>query len=375
MSEGEKTQAPTARRREEARKQGNVWQPRELAPAAAVAVAALAAMLAGPMLWQALAGFLEAALESAVPMGDDSLPVTEMAGRVPVRVPLGLAAVVGGVTAGLSMAASRHVTLDSLAPKFARLNPVSGLQRIFSMTGLTGAVTAIVKLAALGGVAVVVLMPLLPRLANVGDDGGAMVVVGDAIARLLGASALVLVVIAVIDGGISFVLRERKLMMTMDEVKRESRQNDGAPEVKAAIRRAQMAAASRRMRSTLADASVVVVNPTHFAVAMRYQPGSDAAPVVVEKGRLEMAAAIIAVARELKIPVIRSPRLARALFFTAKAGQPVREELFGAVATILAFVMSFDAPEAEGVPPVFVPPAFDFDEAGGRRKPGAAMPL
>ena len=83
-----------------------------------------------------------------------------------------------------------------------------------------------------------------------------------------------------------------------------------------------------------------------------------------------MAQAIIAVARELKVPVIRTPRLARALFFTARLGDPVREELFGAVATILAFVMSFDAPEAEAPPPVFVPPAFDFDAAGARRKPG-----
>jgi flagellar biosynthetic protein FlhB len=211
---------------------------------------------------------------------------------------------------------------------------------------------------------------LVPQLANIGEEAGALAVIGNAIGRMFGAAALVLVVIAIVDGGISFVLRERKLMMTLDEVKRESRQNDGSPEVKAAIKRAQYAAATRRLRQGMADASVVVVNPTHFAVAMRYQPGSDAAPVVVEKGRLEIAAAIISVARELQIPVIRSPRLARALFFTARRGDPVREELFNAVATILAFVMSFDAPEAEAVPPVFVPPDFDFDEAGDRRKPG-----
>lgn len=375
MSEGEKTQAPTARRREEARKQGNIWQPRELGAAAAVATAALAVTAAGPLLWQALAAFLAQSLAAAVPMPDDSLPVTEFAARLPLKLPLMLAISVAVVTGGLSIAASRHVTIDSLAPKFSRVNPVSGLQRIFSMTGLAGALTAMLKLAAVAGVAMVIVLPLLPRLANIGDDGGALAVIGGAIARLIGASALVLLVIAIIDGAISFVLREKKLMMTLDEVKRESRQNDGSPEVKAAIKRAQYAAATRRLRSTLAEASVVVVNPVHFAVAMRYQPGSDAAPVVVEKGRLEMAQAIIAVAREMKIPVIRTPRLARALFFSARRGEPVREELFSAVATILAFVMSFDAPEAEGVPPVFVPPAFDFDEHGDRRKAGAPLPL
>jgi flagellar biosynthetic protein FlhB len=369
-SDAEKTQAPTVRRREDARRDGNIWQPRELGPAAAVMTGALAIMAAGPALWQGLADFLAHSLIAAVPMPDDSLPITEFAARLPVRLPLSLALAVAAVTSGLAIAASRHVSFDALVPKISRLNPVSGLARIFSLGGLGGAFTAILKLGAVAGVAIVIVRPLLPQLANIGEDGGALAVIGAAIGRLFGAAALVLVVIAVVDGGISFVLRERKLMMTLDEVKRESRQNDGSPEVKAAIKRAQYAAATRRLRQGMADASVVVVNPTHFAVAMRYQPGSDAAPVVTEKGRLEIAAAIVAVARELQIPVVRSPRLARALFFSARRGDPVREELFNAVATILAFVMSFDAPETEAVPPVFVPPDFDFDESGDRRKPG-----
>ena len=369
-TDAEKTQQATPRRREEARKQGNVWQPRELAPAAALVVATLMTMLAGPLLWQGLAGFLRLALEEATPLPDDSLPVTEIAGELPWGVPAGLAVAVAIVTAGLSMATARNISLNGLAPKFSRISPIAGLQRIFSLTGLAGAGTAILKLAAVAGVALAVLVPLLPRLANIGEGSGALALLGDAMARLLGAAALVLVVIALLDAGISWVLREKKLMMTLDEVKRESRQNDGAPEVKAALRRAQQAAATRRMQSTMKDASVVVVNPTHFAVALRYQPGSDAAPVVVEMGRLDTAAAIVVVANDLGIPVIRTPRLARALFFTAKRGMPVREELFSAVATILAFVMSFDAPDPEAAPAVHVPPAFDFDENGARRRPG-----
>lgn len=370
MSDAEKTQAPTARRREEAKKQGNVWAPRELGAAVAVMVGALAAAGGGPLFWQAMAAFMAEALGAAVPMADDSLPVTELARRLPVGLPLALALAVTVVTGGLAIAASRNVSLASLAPRISRVSPVSGLQRMFSMTGVAGAFTSILKLAAVATVAGVVVLPLLPQLANIGDDGGGLAVIGRAIVRLFGAAAVVLVVIAAIDGGISFILREKKLMMTLDEVKRESRQNDGSPEMKAAIKRAQYAAATRRLAASMADAAVVVVNPTHFAVAMRYQPGSDAAPVVLEKGRLEIARAIIAVARQAGVPVIRSPRLARALFFTARRGDPVREELFGAVATILAFVMSFDAPEGEAVPPVFVPPAFDFDEKGERRRAG-----
>lgn len=371
-SEGDKTEKPTARRREEARRQGNVWQPRELAPAAAVATAALAVALAGPGLWLGMAGLMGTALGNAAPATDDALPIAELAVAIPWRPPAGLAAAVALVTTGAALATSRHVSLSSLAPKFARLSPVQGLQRIFSMTGAAGALTATLKLAAVAGVAGAVVLPLLPRLASIGDDAGALVVIGNAIARLLGAAALVLVAIAVLDAGISFVLRERKLMMSLDEVKRESRQNDGSPEVKAAIRRAQHAAATRRMRGALADAAVVVVNPVHFAVAMRYRPMQDAAPVVVEKGQLEIARAIAAAAGELKIPVIRSPRLARALFFSARIGDPVREELFAAVATILAFVMRFDDVDPEAAPAVFVPAAFDFDATGARRRPGVA---
>ncbi|MBC7521092.1 MAG: EscU/YscU/HrcU family type III secretion system export apparatus switch protein, partial [Sandarakinorhabdus sp.] len=234
-SDAEKTQAPTARRREDARRDGNIWQPRELGPAGAGMTGALATMAAGPALWQALADSLAHSLIAAVPMADDSLPITEFAARLPVRLPIMLALAVAVVTSGLAIAASRHVSFAALAPKFSRLNPVSGLARIFSLGGLGGAFTAILKLGAVAGVAIVIVQPLLPQLANIGEDGGALAVIGAAIGRLFGAAALVLVVIAVVDGGISFVLRERKLMMTLDEVKRESRQNDGSPEVKAAI--------------------------------------------------------------------------------------------------------------------------------------------
>ena len=373
---GDKTEAPTARRREEAREQGNVWQPRELGPALVVATAALVVPAAGPWLWRGLAGFLAEALQvDTLPFDSGDAAVAALAVRVPIAVPLVLAAAIAVVTTLAAIATSRNVTLASLAPKWSRISPVSGLQRLFSATGAAGAVTAILKLAAIAALALAIVPPLLPRLANIGDDGGAFVVIGAAIARLFGAAALLLVAVAIVDGAISFVLRERKLMMSRDEIRRESRQNDGAPEVKAALRRAQMAAATRRMKSSLADAAVVVVNPVHFAVALRYRPGEDMAPLVIEKGRLDMAQAIIAAAHELKLPVIRTPRLARALFFSARRGDPVREELFTAVATILAFVMRFDDPGGDAAPPVFVPPDFDFDELGARRKPGAPLPL
>ncbi len=369
MAEGDRTEAPTPRRRQQAREQGDIWQPRELGPAVALAVAAAALALAGPWLWRDLAGFL--ALGLALAGEGDAASLVALARRVPLAVPVALALAVALLGTALALATARRVSLAALAPKLSRLDPLKGLAKLFSPSAAVGAVTAILKLAAVAALAQFVALPLLPGLVEAGEGAGGLAGVGGAVARLAMAGALLLAAIAAIDAGASFLIRENRLKMTRDEVRRESRQNDGAPEIKAAIRRAQFAAASRRMQGALKDAAVVVVNPLHFAVAMRYDAGSDAAPVVVEKGRLEIAAAIVTAARALDIPVIRSPRLARALFFTARRGEPVREELFAAVATILAFVMSFDAPETEAPPPVSVPPDFDFDETGARRRPGA----
>ena len=377
MSEDDKSQPATPRRRADALKEGNVWAPKEIAPAMAICVGAGIAALLGGRLWTGLAGFLAEALGAA---GDrhgfgaaDDLPIVWLAALTPWHVPLLLAAIIIVVTVAAAQSATRHISLSLLAPKLSRLNPASGLKRIFSMTGLAGAATALLKLLLIGGSAAFILSPFIASLAEAGEGAGGLALVGVAIQRLFMVVALAMLVVALTDAGISWQLREKKLRMSLQEVKRENRQDNGAPEIKAAIRRAQYAAAKRRLQTSLAEASVLVVNPTHFAVALRYRAGEDMAPFVLEQGRDEMARAIIEVARDLKLPVIRSPRLARALYFTARRGQPVREELYAAVATILAFVMSLGDPDSP--PVVSVPPAFDFDEHGGRRKPGAALPL
>ncbi len=375
MSDAEKTQPATPKRRADALKEGNVWAPREIGPAAAVLVAAALLTAAGERLWFGLAAFLRLALSAA---GEAALAGPEMMlGAVVALIPwqgvVVLAVAVMLVTGGLVQGAARHVSLGMAAPKLSRLSPMKGLQKIFSMQGLAGAGTSLLKLVVIGGAGAAVLLPLISGLAEAGEGAGGLSVVGQAVLRLLVAAALAMIVVAGADAGLTWILRENKLKMSLDEVKRENRQDNGAPELKAAIRRAQFAASKKRLTTVLADASVVVVNPVHFAVALRYRPGEDAEPVMLEKGREDSALAIIAVAQALGKPVVRSPRLARALFFTGRAGQGVREELYLAVATVLAFVMRFE--DMRDVPAVEVPPAFDFDETGGRRKPGAPLPL
>lgn len=363
----DKTQPATPRRRERAVRDGDLWQPRELAPAVVLALMTLALALAGTAGWHGLAGWFADVLGR----GEDM--------DVPWAAPVVLAwlagpALLAGVAAlAAAFAVNRQLSGAALTPRWSRLDPGAGLRRIISAQGGVQALTALAKLALVGAVGLTVLVPAVPTL--VAADVDDLSAVGRSLLRLLVLASGAGLAIAVIDAGGSWWIRERRLRMSLDEVKREQRENDGAPEVKAALKRAQYAAATRRLQSSLADAAVVVVNPVHFAVAMRYRSGVDAAPVVVEKGRLDQARAIIDVARALKVPVVRAPRLARALFFTARRGQMVREELFAAVATVIAFVLSFDDPEHEAAPFVPVPPAYDFDERGRRRKPGPPVPL
>lgn len=364
----DKTEKPTPRRREKALADGNVLAPRELGPAVSLAAATLFLGLAGPALWQDLAGFLADSLARAA--APDARALLR---RLPILWPIALFAGVAVAAFGVQLGITRHVSLTMAAPKLSRLSPLAGLKRLFGWQGLAGAATALLKIGGMAALALVVLTPLLPAL--VGIEEGGLPLIGAALLRLALAATLLLVLVAAGDAGFAWWRREQGLMMSRDEVKRESRENEGAPELKAALRRAQQEAAKGRMKQGLADAAVVVVNPVHFAVALRYRAGTDAAPVVVEKGRLDMALALIAAARELGVPIIRTPRLARALFWSAKRGQMVRPELFQAVATILAFVMRFDDPEGEAAPDVFVPPALDFDEHGRPRKPGAPLPL
>ncbi len=372
-----KTEEPTPRRLERATREGEVWQPRELGPALALLVGAGGLSLAGGTAWTMLARYLASGLDGAATAIAYDAGLRVLA-QTPVAIVLIVAAAAAVVHTLAGLVVARGWVSARLTPKFNRINPLAGLARLFSREGLTSALLALAKLAAFSAAGWMLFAPGLAALlrldGGLADSGGA---IGAAVERLTAMMAVGLVAIAAVEGVTSFTAFRRKLKMSPDEVRREQRQDNGAPELKAAIRRAQLASASRRMRKTMAEATVVVVNPTHFAIAMRYRPGIDAAPVLLEKGRELTAEAIIATARALAVPIVRAPRLARAVFFTGRIGDVVREELFGAVAIVIAYVLSFDSPADVGdaAPAVQVPPAFDFDESGARRKPGTPAPL
>jgi len=160
--------------------------------------------------------------------------------------------------------------------------------------------------------------------------------------------------------------RGRRLRMSKEEVKQEHKESEGSPELKRAIRQRQHEVLSGSARSAVQTATVVVTNPTHFAVALRYDRLKDAAPLVVARGRGETALAIRDLATEGAVPILEYPQLTRAIYYTSRAGHGISEELYVAVATVLAFVFRLDQAQAEGLsqPSVLVPDDHRFDENG-----------
>jgi flagellar biosynthetic protein FlhB len=194
----------------------------------------------------------------------------------------------------------------------------------------------------------------------------ALVTVGNTFVLTVVIMAIALAAIAVLDVPAQIFQRGGRLRMSKQEVKDEHKQTEGSPELKAAVRQRQHQVLRGSARAAVADATVILTNPTHFAVALRYRPGEDAAPIVVARGRGATAEAIRELAKESTVPILSYPQLARAIYYTTQTGHIIREDLYLAVASVLAFVFNLDAANAAGAaqPPVEVPKGARFDEKG-----------
>jgi len=252
--------------------------------------------------------------------------------------PVLVAAVVAGVLAGALQVGVRF-TPKALKPSFSKLNPWAGLKRMFSPASLVELAKSIAKTAVIGFVAYQAVKPRLVTLgAMVGLPPGALL---STLAKTMFAVSLriggALAVIAVLDFVWQRYRHEKSLRMSKEELRKEQKEMDVAPELRGMMRRRQGELARKRMLADVPGADVVVVNPTHFAVALRYD-GSKAAPEVVAKGADLVAQAIRRVAEEAGVTIVHEPPLARALYRDVEIGQTIPEEFFAAVAQALAFV-------------------------------------
>lgn len=256
-----------------------------------------------------------------------------------VLVPLFATMVVVALASGL-LSGGWNFTLKPLMPDFSKLNPLSGLGRVFSGQQLTTTLKACLLAVALGGVGTAYLMLrwnrhaemlAMPLPAAIAAGGS---ILQDGLLLLCG----VLAAFALVDVPLQRELLMRRLRMSVEEMKQEFKQQEGNAEMKGAMRRRMREMANKRMMAQVPMADLVVMNPTHYAVALKYEDGKMAAPKVVAKGADLLAFKIRDLAREHKVPVLQAPALARALYAHAEIDQEIPARLFGAVAQVLAWV-------------------------------------
>ena len=255
--------------------------------------------------------------------------------------------------------------------KGKKINPIEGLKRMFSQKALAELVKAILKVLLLFGLTAVVVYERLDDMIQLTERelSQAVIVMGQSFPQLLFVLLVGLAIIAAIDYFWQRHIFIQGLRMTKQEIKDEFKQTEGSPEVKAKIRRKQMEASANAAKQASAlndvkDATAVITNPTHFAVALKYEVGSKGAPTILALGKGAMAKAIMERAEEANITLFRSPLLARALFFTGEIGQEISDKLYTAVAVALAYIYKIDRGEFASEPEIIVPEDMQFNEYG-----------
>ena len=350
----DQTEQPTQTRLDEARSSGQVPRSRDLTTAAVVLIAGIGIRVAGAGMANGFAGLMKSALTlSRDQVLDENL-------LLPNLMALGARALTATAPIlGLTLAAALlsplaiggwNLSFQALTPNFTRLDPIAGLKRLFTMRGVTELLKAYAKFLLIGVVAVYFLHAKTAELLSLGSEelnaaiGHSVRLAGDALLVLSGA----LVVIAGIDVPLTLSQYSKQLRMSRQEVKQEARESDGSPEVKGRIRRMQQDAARGRMLQEVPKADVVITNPTHYSVALRYDETRMRAPIVVAKGADEVAANIRRIAADNKVPIFEAPPLARVLFRDVDLNAEVPSTLYVAVAQVLTYVLQLRSAARNG---------------------------
>jgi flagellar biosynthetic protein FlhB len=369
----EKTEEPTQQRLQKAAEDGQLLTSKEMMVFTTLAM--------GLLMFMGLVPFFETGLGAWSQLFViDSVENLDTLGLAKVRYGFWLiilaTLIVGAplmIITLLTQAAVGGLNFSNKAYNFKsnRINPLAGLKRIFSVKGLVELGKAVLKVLLLFAVGAVVILQQLPAITHLSLSslGQGISRVSDAFPYLIGALLIALLIIAAIDYAWQRHSHKKSLMMTLKEVKDESKQTHGSPEVRAKIRRMQMQKSqeSARQRDSLdkvSTATTVITNPTHFAVALKYTTGQAGAPEVVAMGRGPIALQIIDRAKEARVTTLRIPMLARALYFTSEIGGEIAEGLYNAVAVVLAYVFRIDSGESMDMPELTLPPELRFDENG-----------
>ena len=343
-SDLEKTEPATGKRIQRAREDGKVVQSRELSTFIELMAAVLILMMLGSFYLEKLLGVMRhgITLDRATAFDTTLMMTRFMQESVEILLaflPL-LGLLVVATLAGPLLLAGWNFSWKPLTPDFAKFNPITGLKRIFSINGVVELFKSTAKATLIGGIAVWVIWRYKDELFALATESlGASI---SHLSHLLFTTSLFIVsslmLLVVIDVPFQLWQYAKNLRMTKEEVKQEAKEMEGDPQIKARVRAAQRAAARKRMMAAVPKADVIVTNPTHYAVALKYEEGRMGAPRVVAKGVGLLAERILELAREHTVPVLQAPPLARALYRHAEIGDEIPQRLYTAVAEVLAYV-------------------------------------
>jgi flagellar biosynthetic protein FlhB len=342
---GDKTEKATPKKRKEARQKGQVARSTDLQGAVVLLAGIIALGSAGPGMVQRMADVMRAGIaqmsspEVVSKKGIGVLLSNAGEAAALAVAPIALACVLAGVATSVGMVGFKP-SGKALQPDAKRMNPVSGLKNILGPNALVELAKSIAKVGVVAGIVAVALLPKLPEFG--GMVGISPVDFGTILSADLGMlikrAAFAYLLIGAADFAWQKRRTEKSLKMDKTEVKAEAKQQNLPAEVRGALRRRQMEISRKRMMSAVPEADVVVTNPTHYSVALRYDGTKVDAPEVVAKGKGHIAMRIREIAREHGVPVIADPPLARGLHASVELNQQIPEHFFGAVAAVLAFV-------------------------------------
>ena len=344
-NEQEKTEAPTQRRRDEARDEGRIPKSQELATALLLCTAALALTVAGPALGRAMLDVFGVGLSMGAAPNMDATSAVRHVQRLGWRTLAAMAGVLGAMTmAALVIGAAQArgtFTVKTLAPKFERLDPMQNAKRVFGLQGWVELLKALVKMLIVGWAVYRTLGAAWGDLTALPQQSPAALL--EIIRRysvgLLLNAGLAYLALAAADYAFQLWQHEKSLRMSKEELKQEMKNSDGDPMVKHRMRSLARQRLRQQMFRDVPKADVVLVNPTHIAIALKYDPAVAPAPYVIAMGSRKVAERIKKIAFESGVPVIENKPVARALIASAKVGMMIPTELYLAVAEVLAFVI------------------------------------
>ncbi|MFT5164500.1 MAG: flagellar biosynthetic protein FlhB [Alteromonadaceae bacterium] len=344
----ERTEDPTEKKLADSRKKGQIARSKDLGTAFVLIFSAVALLLKGEELGKGLATIMIRALS----LNRDETYDTTMMFSIWVEVgkalsdslPMIFFIILMAAFIGNSLLGGFNLSAEAMMPKASKMSPAKGIVRMFGPKAFVELAKSLLKFFAVAGVSYFILSAFFPDILHLGIETTPFNIIS-AVKLLawafLGISTSLLV-IAAVDAPYQVYSHNKQLKMSKQEVKDEYKDSEGSPEIKARIRRTQREMSQRRMMAEVPTADVVVTNPTHYSVAIRYDTQKSGAPMLVAKGADEMAFHIRTIAKEHKVPIIESPMLARSLYYTTEIDAEVPEQLFVAVAQVLAYVFQLN---------------------------------